>query len=109
MQDLYIELSTLRTDLNKAITILKERGQAKAIAERDYRVAVAKEILKLRNEGIAVTIINDLVRGNEDIAELKLNRDIAETLYESAMQYIYSNKLNIGIVERQMEATRKGV
>ena len=109
MQDLYIELSTLRTDLNKAITILKKRGQAKAIAERDYRVAVAKEILKLRDEGIAVTIINDLVRGNEDIAELKLNRDIAETLYESAMQYIYSNKLNIGIVERQMEATRKGV
>ena len=109
MQDLYIELSTLRTDLNKAITILKERGQAKAIAERDYRVAVAKEILILRDKGMPVTIINDLVKGNEDIAELKLNRDIAETLYESAMQYIYSNKLNIGIVERQMEAERKGV
>lgn len=109
MQDLYIELSTLRNDLAKAITILKERGQAKAIAERDYRVAVAKEILKLRDDKIPVTIINDLVRGNEDIANLKLNRDIAETLYESAMQYIYSNKLNIGIVERQMEATRKGV
>lgn len=109
MQDLYIELSTLRTDLNKAITILKERGQAKAIAERDYRVAVAKEMLILRDEKIPVTIINDLVRGKEEIAELKLQRDIAETLYDSAFQYIYSAKLNIGIVERQMEATRKGV
>ena len=109
MQSLQSEMTTLRADLNKAITILKERGQTKAKAERDYRVAVAKEILILRDKGIPVTIINDLVRGNEDIAELKLQRDIAETLYESAMQYIYSNKLNIGIVERQMEAERKGV
>lgn len=109
MQELYNELTILRNDLNKAITILKERGQAKAIAERDYRVAVAKEILILRDEKIPVTIINDLVRGNEEIAELKLKRDVAETLYETAMQYIYSNKLNIGIVERQMEAERKGI
>ena len=109
MQSLQSEMTTLRANLNKAITTLKERGQTKAKAERDYRVAVAKEILILRDKGIPVTIINDLVRGNEDIAELKLQRDIAETLYESAMQYIYSNKLNIGIVERQMEAERKGV
>ncbi|MBU5437620.1 hypothetical protein KQI42_06355 [Tissierella sp. MSJ-40] len=74
MQDLQQELNNLRSDLNKAITIIKERGKTKAIAERDYRVALAKEILKLRSEGMPITIISDLCRRNEKIAELKMNR-----------------------------------
>lgn len=109
MQSLYHELTTLRNNLGQAITILKERGQDKALAERDYRVAMAKEMLMLRDKGTPVTIINDLVRGKEEIAELKLKRDVAETLYETAMQMIYALKINMGIVERQMEAERKGV
>ena len=108
MQELQIELNNLRSDLNKAIKIIKERGKSKAIAERDYRVELAKEILRLRLEGMPVTIISDLCRGNEKIAELKMNRDIAETLYESNLQFIYSTKLNIDIVMKQIEAERKG-
>lgn len=47
MQDLVTELNIHRNNLNKAIKELKERGQAKAKAERDYRVELSKEILKL--------------------------------------------------------------
>lgn len=108
MQDLQIELNNLRSDLNKAITIIRERGKNRAIAERDYRVELAKEMLRLRAEGVPVTIISDLCRGNQKIADLKLDRDIAETLYESNMQFIYSTKLNIDIVMKQIEAERKG-
>ena len=67
-----IELNKYRSDLNKAITIIKERGKTKAIAERNYRVELAKEILRL--EVISVTIISDLCRGNERIGELKMER-----------------------------------
>lgn len=77
MQELQIELNSLRGDLNKAIAIIRERGKAKAVAERDYRMALAKEILLFRDSGVPVTIISDLFRGNEKIAELKMNRDIA--------------------------------
>ena len=108
MQDLQIELNKYRSDLNKAITIIRERGKNRAIAERDYRVELAKEMLRLRAEGVPVTIISDLCRGDEKIADLKLNRDIAETLYESNMQFIYKTKLNIDIVMKQIEAERKG-
>lgn len=108
MQELQNELAKYRNDLDSAVTILRERGKARAIAERDYRVALAKEILLLRNSGIPVTIISDVCRGNVTIAELKLKRDIAESLYESNMQFIYKTKLNIDIVLKQMEAIRKG-
>lgn len=108
MQDLVTELNIHRSNLNKAIKELKERGQAKAKAERDYRVELSKEILKLRAEGMPVTIISDVCRGNEKIANLKMERDIAESLYESNMQYIYSTKINIEIVQKQIEATMRG-
>ncbi|MCQ4925287.1 hypothetical protein NE686_19440 [Tissierella carlieri] len=108
MQDLQIELNKYGSDLNKAITIIRERGKNRAIAERDYRVELAKEMLRLRAEGVPIIIISDLCRGNEKIADLKLDRDIAETLYESNMQFTYKTKLNIDIVIKQIEAERKG-
>lgn len=108
MQDLVNELNQYRHNLNKAIEELKKRGQVKAKAERDYRVELAKEILKLRAEGMPVTIINDLARGNEKIADLKMQRDIAESLYEANMQRIYESKINIDVIQKQMEAERKG-
>lgn len=109
MQDLVNELNSLRSNLNNAITILRERGQAKAQAERDYRIALAQNILVLRDNKIPVTIINDLSRGNDKIANLKMERDIAETLYDSNIHYLYATKLNIDIVMKQIDATRKGV
>jgi hypothetical protein len=109
MQDLQIELKRYRDKLDTAIKELKNRGQKKAQAEHDYRVALAKEIVSQRAEGIPVTVISDICRGKEDIAKLKLERDIAETLYESCMQAIYATKINIDLVQKQIEAERKGV
>ena len=109
MQDLIIELQDLRKTLNLAIEVLKERGYKKAQAEQNYRVALAKEILTNRDKGVPVTIISDICRGNEEIAKLKLERDIAETLYDTAQQKIYSTKLELQIVENQLNAERKGV
>ena len=109
MQDLINELNYHRQRLNYAIKELKTRGQAKAKAERDYRVALAKKMLELRAEGTPVTIISDLCRGDEEIARLKMERDIAESLYESNMQFIYSTKLNIDIIQNQINNEIKGV
>ena len=109
MQDLINELNHHRQSLNYAIKELKERGNNKAKAERDYRVALAKKMLELRAEGTPVTIISDLCRGDEEIARLKMERDIAESLYESNMQFIYSTKLNIDIIQNQINNEIKGV
>lgn len=109
MQDLIIEMEELRKTLNLAIEKLKERGIKRAEAENRYRTALAKKILLERDKGTPVTIISDVCRGDEEIANLKMERDIAETLYETALQKIYATKLEMGIVENQIEAEKKGV
>lgn len=108
MQDLIIELERQRKTLDRAIAALVTRGKEKAEAERNYRVALAKEILIQRDAGMPVTIISDVCRGKEEIADLKMKRDIAETMWETCLQKIYSCKININILEGLMEAERKG-
>ena len=108
MQDLINELNEYRQSLNRAIDEIKARGKAKAEAEKDYRVELAKKILELRADGIPVSIIGDLARGDEKIANLKMKRDIEESLYESNMQRIYECKINIDWLQSQIEAERKG-
>jgi len=88
---------------------MKKRGKVKAQAERDYRVELAKQILIERGKGTPVTIINDICRGNKIIANLKMERDIADTLYDTCLQKIYQSKLEINVIENQMSAERKGL
>jgi len=108
MQDLIIESEELRKQLNNNIDELKKVGYNKAKAEYEYRVALSKEIMIQRNQGLPVTIINDVVKGKEEIAKLKLQRDYTETLYDVAKQKIYATKIELEIVENQLQAERKG-
>lgn len=108
MQILIAEIDRMRKDLNKTITELNKAGYEKAKAEYIYRVALAKELLTNRDKGLPVTLNNDISKGNEEIAKYKFNRDVAETVYDATYEKLRAIKIELGIVERQMEATRKG-
>lgn len=108
MQDLIQEMNTKRKELNAAIHILKDRGIEKAKAESYYRIALATEILKQREEKVPVTIISDICRGDKKIAKLKLDRDIAEILYETAFEKIRTLKMELQILDNQARSEWKG-
>jgi hypothetical protein len=100
--DLLEELNKIRDLLNKALSEYKKRGIEYANAYKNYRVAVAKELLRLKDEGVAVTIAYDVARGKEDIAELKRQEIITECVYKSCQEAINSYKLQLKIVQEQI-------
>lgn len=108
MQLLIAEIEKLRKDLNNSVTELNKAGYEKAKSEYTCRIALAKELLTNRDKGLPATLNNDVARGNEEIAKYKFNRDVAETIYETTLERLRAIKIELGIVERQMEATRKG-
>lgn len=108
MQMLIVEIENLRKDLNNIIKQLNKAGYKRAKAEYAYRVALAKELLIQRERGLPATLTNDVAKGNENIAKLKFNRDIADTAYEATLEKLRAIKIELGIVERQIEATRRG-
>ena len=80
----------LMEEANKQFRI---QGETHAVAEKEYRVALAKKILLLKEEGYAATLILDLCRGDKVVAELKQKRDIANALMQSAHNAIHNYRL----------------
>lgn len=103
MADLVTDIMDKSRMLDVAISELKRRGQKYAEAERDYRVALAKQMLTERDNGMPVTIISDICKGKTEIAALRFNRDCAEVLYKSAMEAINSMKLQIRLMDSQLD------
>lgn len=88
--------------LDAAVKALKPRGQKKAQTEHDYRVALSKRLLELRAAGQPVTHLLEIAKGEPEIADKRLQRDIAESLYESAQEAINVQKLKIRVLENQL-------
>ena len=101
--DLINEIGVKSALLDKAIGQLGVRGRACAQAERDYRVALRKAVLAARADGVPVNIISDICGGEEEIARLRFERDIAQTVYESAKEAIQGYKLQIRILDAQVD------
>lgn len=103
MADLVTEIMDKSRMLDVAISELRRRGQKYAEAERDYRVSLAKQMLTERDNGMPVTIISDICKGKSEIAQLRFSRDCAEVLYKSAMEAINSMKLQIRLMDSQLD------
>ena len=101
--DLVLELQTLIDNLNISIKELRVSGNALAEAERDYKVLLRQECLKLRDEGMAVTIIDRICYGIPSVAEARFKRDIAEAVYKANLEAINSIKLQLRIIENQIQ------
>lgn len=103
MQDLINEVQSRFKTLDVALTQFGKRGREYAETERDYRIALTKKILIERDKGTPVTIMSDLCRGSAELADLRFKRDVAEVMYKSAMEAINCYKLNIKVLESQID------
>jgi len=89
--------------MEQALKELGKRGRKLAEAERAYKIAMRVEILKLRDEGKPATLVLQLCYGTPSIAKLRYERDLAETMYKSALEAVNVYKLKIRIMENQYD------
>lgn len=102
--DLVNDLETLIVRLNKSVMKLKEYGNELAEAERDYKITLRQEALKLRQEkNMPVTLISQIIYGVPEVANKRFKRDVAETMRDTALENINSIKLQIRIIESQIQ------
>lgn len=102
MYDLYDELQRKTQQLDFSIKSLRQSGTEYAQAERDYKILLRQEVLKLRDEGMAVGIIDKICYGIPTVAEARFKRDIAETVYKANLEAINSIKLQLRLIENQI-------
>ena len=101
--DLVLELQKKIQQLEVSIKELRKSGTNLAQAEKDYKIELRMEILKLRDEGVAVGIIDKICYGIPSIAELRFKRDVADTIYKANLEAINGIKLQIRIIQNQID------
>ena len=101
--DLLNELQQKLKELDTAVRSLRTTGSAYAKSERDYKIKLREECLRLRDEGMAIGMIDKTAYGIPSIAELRFQRDCAETIYKANQESINSIKLQIRILESQID------
>lgn len=102
--DLLNDLEQKIRELNISIKKLRETGTEYAEAERDYKITLRQEALKLRAEkGMPVTLIQQVVYGVPEVADKRFKRDVKEAIYKANQEAINSIKLQIRVIESQLQ------
>lgn len=100
--ELINECNELCGKLTTTGRLLADYGKAKAKAEHDYKICLRQEALKLREQGEAIGMIDKTVYGIPEVAKKRLDRDIAETMYDTCKESINVLKLKIRILDAQI-------
>lgn len=100
--ELMIELQQKIQQLDYSVKTLRTNGTAFAQAEMDYKILLRQECLKLRDEGMAIGMIDKTCYGIPSVAEARFKRDVAEAIYKANLEAIQSIKLQMRLIENQI-------
>ena len=101
--DLYDELQAKTKQLEISIKSLRKSGTDYAQAEKDYKILLRSEWLRLRDDGMAIGMIDKTCYGIPSVAEARFKRDVAEAVYKANMEAINSIKLQMRLIESQLQ------
>lgn len=91
------EVYTASKRLEKAANELYKLGEAKASSEQVYRVKLAQEILKLKSESMAVSMISDVAKGN--VGDYLFKRDYDEVRFKAALESVDAIKSQLSALQ----------
>lgn len=98
MNDLVMQLQQKINELNVSVKQLRTSGTSYAEAEKNYKILLRTECLKLRDEGMAIGMIDKTCYGIPSVAEARFKRDCAKTIYLANQEAINSIKLQMRLL-----------
>lgn len=101
--DLYSEEQQLRTKLDECIEEYRRCGIEHAKRDREYYVIKATKTLELKDDGMPATVIAQVIKGVESVAAAREKMLVAETMTRAALEAVMSTKLQIKLVESQLQ------
>ena len=100
--ELWEQIEQKIKELDVSVKSLRKTGTEFAEAERNYKQKLREEALKLKSEGMAVTLLDKVIYGVPEVANLRFKRDVCEAVYQANQESINVLKLNIRILEGQL-------
>ena len=101
--DLITRIQNIVNELATYIKNLQNWGIKKANAEKEYQSVLAQEVLKERDKGTAIGVISLTCKGKPEVAEKRLERDVAEVMYQVSQEKINVAKLELRLLDSQAQ------
>lgn len=96
-------LNDLQLKMTQGIKLMGRYGRELAESEKNYKTELAKEVIRLRDKDVPVTLIQLRVYGSDKVADLRFKRDIAKAMYDTSKENINVLKLQIRLLESQID------
>ena len=77
-------------------------AEDRALAEKEYKMAVREQILRHKSDGHPATLIPKLVDGHKSVAELKFAMDVKEALVKANLESTKSTVTQIDSVRSML-------
>ena len=100
--ELYNEIENLVKQLQISVKKLRETGGDFAKAEMDYKMLLREECLKLKDEKMAIGMIDKVCYGIPSVAKARFKRDVAEAVWKANLESINAIKVEIRVLENQL-------
>lgn len=91
------ELYIAQQRLGNATKMILQQAEQRAVTENAYRMELAKEITKLKAEGVPTTLVPDVARGHT--AYLKLERDMADSVYRGTLSSMRAMEVQVSALQ----------
>lgn len=101
--ELYAELQAKTQQLDRSIRQLRLSGTEYAQAEKEYKILLRQECLRLRDGGMPIGMIDKTCYGIPTVAEARFKRDVADAVYKANLEAINSIKLQMRLLENQLQ------
>lgn len=96
-------INELMRSLPEAIKLMGKYGREYARADVEYRKAKATQTAILKNKGTPVTLIKDLIYEDDDLSHKLEMRDQAEALWKTSQEHINALKIEIKVIQGQID------
>ena len=106
--DLFQKMEELEASIRQALADMRKYGLQYIQANYKYRRALSVEMLKHKADGMPVSILRDVCIGLPDVSKLKLEKDLLEVEYRSAIEAINAYKLDKRQVGEQIDREYRG-
>ncbi len=91
-QELFAERDRIHNIIDGSLLKAFENGNEAAEKTRIYRMRLQQKILQLKEEGMAVTLIEKVAKGDPEVAQAEFEKNVADVAYRASLENIMAQK-----------------
>ena len=102
-QTLYEQRDEIKKSLHRSMEKMYSNGVNYAEKTKEYRTILAQTILVLKSNGMQISILDKVAKGQEQVAQAEFEMMTAEVLYKSSQENIMLQKKLLDSVEEEIK------